>query len=237
MYVGSSMLFQSAPWSVLDTVRDSFVGAAGHATVQAVAQAFAAAICSTFRSVVLTRVFIVVPFASLPGADRALCGDDLDARTRVLDLLGTAGRLPEWNDRMLSRAHRAIPLVPETMSVAPMVASMIAELGIELPAGWSSAPIGSRGVAGSANRMFFVDDARVARDSQGRQIIDQSFAVLENVRSVLGFGGTYLDGNSIVSITFTNEHLARKDADRYASLIGTLKLATMELEAAGKIWA
>jgi hypothetical protein len=59
----------------------------------------------------------------------------------------------------------------------------------------------------------------------------------QNVGSVFGMGGAYLDGTLAVAVFFTDEKsLDSPFADRFASLISTFKMATSKLLADGRIY-
>src|SRR5436190_24241259 len=86
-------------------------------SVQAAAEQITALFATRFSTVVLARMFLVLPLGRLPPGDaafaHAIAGDPprLTAQTPVLTLLGTQGREAEWNDRTRSAGHRAIPLL------------------------------------------------------------------------------------------------------------------------------
>jgi hypothetical protein len=110
------MLFSEAGWPEIHALRERL---AQHqpASVQDAAQNFVSVFCDSFSSLVLARVFLVMPFGRLPAADqsfaRILIANDvrLTARTPTLSLLGTYGRDEGWRDRQRSKGHLAIPLL------------------------------------------------------------------------------------------------------------------------------
>ena len=213
-------------------------------SVQHAAEQFTALFATRFSTVVLARMFLVVPFGRLPPRDhafaRALVGADprLTAETPVLSLLGTHGRKPEWNDRARSAAHLAIPLLDrETVQAAPMIARLLIDLEVDLQGLGTGGPIATRMMIGGRNAMFYVPDARTTRDERGRLIIDPDFAAKQGVESVFGMGGSYLDGTLAIAIVFCAERIERTEADRYGSFINSFKMATLELKDADRIWS
>jgi hypothetical protein len=239
-------LLGASTWSNIEAMRGKITGnAAGAASVEEVAQGFTASMMAMFSGIVLARLFLVVPLARLPEREQAfargLAGDValVDATTRVLSLLGTSGRDPAWGDRHRSQGHLAIPLVNSAfVQGVPMIAKLLADLEIDLAALDDGKPIATRRMLGGRNGAFYVPDAATALDARGRKIIAaEDFVRAQNVGSVFGMGGAYLDGTLAVAVFFTDEkNLDRLFADRFASLISTFKMATSKLLADGHIY-
>jgi hypothetical protein len=213
-------------------------------SAQRAAEQFTALFVAQFSTIVLARVFLVVPLERLPPRDgtfaRALTGNDsrLTGQTPVLSLLGTHGRKPEWDDRTRSVAHLAIPLLDrETVQAAPMIARLLLDLEVDLQGLGTGGPIATRKMVGGKNGMFYVPDARTARDDRGRLIIQPEFVAQHDIESVFGMGGAYLDGSLAIAIMFCAERIERDDADRYGSFINTFKLLTLDLQRDGRIWS
>lgn len=234
---------REASWSEIEALRAQL--AAGRPeSVQEAAQQFATLFATRFSTIILVRVFLVVPLERLPADDLALAreraGEDprLTPRTPVLTLLGTRGRHLDWNLRARSAGHRAIPLLDrESVQAAPMIARLLADLEVDVRGLGSSGSIATRRMIGGKNGMFYVPDARGARDERGRPIIHPEFAARHGVESVFGMGGAYLDGTVAIAIMFCAERIEPADADRYGSFINSFKMATLELKAAGRIWS
>lgn len=237
--VGPVTQLRTATWPEIEVLRDWITTAPGP-TLELAARRFASGFADTFPSVVLVRVFLVVPFGALPAAERALIAGDprLTDQTPVLALLATRGREPAWNDRTRSAGHRAIPLLDAaTVHGAPMIARLLADLEVDVGRLWNEGAIATRVMAGGQNAMFFVADAQTARDELGRPIIQPAFATSAHVGSVFGMGGTYIDGTLVIAIVFTTEPMTRQHADRFGSFISSFKIATMSVQEAGTIWA
>jgi len=165
-------------------------------------------------AVVLTRVFGVLDYGSLPSAERAyaqrIVHEPIAPDTRVLTLLASRGSVAAWNERKRSSAHLAIPLVsPEFVQTSPMVASLLREL---------HAHHDRSGHPFASIRTFYVFDARTSTDAQGRHTIpDQDFVREHDVRTVLGVGGT-LGATTFALILFARQHVTHAAADQFVPL-------------------
>ena len=206
---------------------------------------FTSSFTSHFESVVLCRMFVVLGLQELPEAERAAASAVAGAKTvlgpdtRVLSLLATRGRKAAWNDRQLSREHRAIPLIDRSfVQGAPMIAKLLSDLEVDLASLGEGKPIATRRMLGGANVTFYVPDAPNARDDHGRPIIPARDFVEEfGIKTVFGMGGAYLGGELVVAIVFTSESVDRATVDRFPSLIGSFKMSTAPLVASGSIFA
>lgn len=210
---------------------------AKHDHLAGAAQGFVDAFCARCPSVVLARLFLVLPFDELPEPDRDFArrfanGDArLKPSTRVLSLLGSAGHEPAYGGRHNSQGHLAIPLLDrQFVKGIPMITKLLADLEVDLQALDDGRPIATRRMLGGQNSTFYVSEAGSARDGEGRAIIPaRDFVDAHRVATVFGMGGAYVDGTLAVSILFTQEALDRSVADRFASFISTFKMATSSL--------
>lgn len=237
------MQFRDASWADIDGLRQR-IASFPPTSVETIASGFVAALKDTFESVVLARLFVVLPFADLPAAEREFAiklvgGDDrLTAKTPCLALLGTCGREAAWNDRTQSRGHRVIPLIDRAfVSGAPMLAKLLADLEIDLRPLDAGQPIDVRRMLGSQNGMFYVPDAKTATDGARLIIADRDFVSRYDVHTVFGMGGAYNDDVLAIAIVFTTESIERLVADRYPSLISNFKMATASLVSRGEVFA
>jgi hypothetical protein len=227
--------FSEADRPTIEALRRQIDALGEACTLEAAAQRFAALFAETFESVVLSRVFLVAPFSALPPAEQAVAAEGAvpapSPSTPVLSLLSTCGKLPEWNDRTASAAHRAIPLVSSRrVAAAPMIARLLSDLDVDLGALDEGRPIATRQMLGGKNGTFYVEDARDSKDAEGREVISsRDFAEQHGVRTVFGMGGAYVDGTLVVAIFFCSEKLDRAVVDRFPLLIGTFKTATTRL--------
>src|SRR5262245_10429521 len=189
------------------------------------------------ESIVLTRVYVTVPWSELPAAEqahvRSVVAGSADAAslgdgTRVLSLMGTRGIRPEWNDRRRSREHLAIPLLrTRFVEGIPMIARLMTQMGIGLE--WidrGDTAVFYR-ILGKVAGLFFVDEASSAVDDLGRRIIPaQDFVREHGVRTVFGFGGGYPDATFAALIVFCREPVARAQAERMMPCFNALKAGT-----------
>jgi hypothetical protein len=238
------VLLAEADWPQIEVLRER-IGRAQADSLQVAAQAFCGLFTEQFSSVVLARMFVVVPLASLPAGEKAFArelvhGDErLTDSTPVLSLLGTRGSEAEWNDRSASRAHLAIPLLDSSfVQDAPMIAKLLADLEVDLKNLDDGRLVVTRRMLGGRNASFFVADAPEAVDAKGRAIIPaQDFVRRHSVRTVFGMGGAYVDGMMVITIIFSQEALPRLTVDRFPSLISNFKMTTAQLAANKTIYA
>lgn len=197
--------------------------------------------------VALVRTYVVMPFYRLPPRERAFAEAIATTRgnvsripdeTLVLTLLGTRGSQPEWNDRRKSQGHVAIPLLgARFVEEVPMVAALLRSIGIDLSWLDGSREALTRKLGGGSNGVFFVPEARTEHDERGRLVIPAAdFVAREGVRSVFGFGGSYLNGWMMAAIGFARVALSREDAQALSPLASMFKLSTMGPLALGKIF-
>jgi hypothetical protein len=221
---------------------------AGAACFEDAARAFANALYSEFADfVVLARVFAVIPFRALPPADRDYVRASLGGRTPnvlgdatpVLTLFGTRGIEPHWNDRTLSRDHRAIALVSDAfVEEAPMIAKLFAEIDAS-PRGAADGDWQFVKKVADGDGLFFVGDARTMTDSRGRRVIPaEAFVERYGVRTVFGFGTHLPDTGTVIAvIVFCRKTLMRSLAYRFVQLIDTIQSGTRDSVARGVLFA
>jgi len=170
----------------------------------------------------LVRLYKTQSYASLDPDLRAFARGLLDAdpepSLRCLTLLGTAGELPEWNDRALSRGHRAIPLPSEEVVLRlPMVAQLITQLGLDVgavvapPAGAELIPLSQQ-----LNNVFHVEHAAGSPYLPAQE----EFVVPYGIASAAGFGGMMLTGDFFAIVLFSRVPIA-------ANVARTLKILAL----------
>jgi hypothetical protein len=230
-------------WKNIESLR-SMIAESKHPNIAVAAQAFVEAFVSTFPTIVLARMFLVLPFQALPDIERdfarTFAGRDarLASSTRVLALLGSAGHEATYQGRLRSMGHLAIPLLDRSfVQNIPMIAKLLADLDVDLVALDEGRPIATRQMLGGKNTTFFVPDAVSARDAQLRPIIPaREFVQSHGIRTVFGMGGSYFDGTLAVTVLFTQEDVSRATADRFASFISTFKTTTSSLLQRGAVY-
>lgn len=197
------------------------------------------------ESVVIARAFVTVPLQALPRANREFVQNlarsagaegDLKDSTPVLSLIGTYGREEGWQDRRRSKGHVGIPLISSSfIGAIPMISRLLKELGVPLE--WVDKPETEVIIKtiGSSAGLFFVDDASTATDSQGRKIIvAQDFVEDNQVKSVFGTGGAYLNGQILILVVFCRDKLSRAVAERFMEMTNLFKGKTLSLADSAK---
>lgn len=193
----------------------------------------------------LVRGYVLLPCSELENGvaafARRVAGDggrDLSADTPVLTLLGTHGARPEWCDRRRSEGHVAIPLLSaDFVSNIPMVARLLAELGLDLAWLDDIAAGTTRKLAGGFNGTFYVGDASRETDAKGRFVIPaRAFVEEERIGSVFGVGGFYPNGVLVVFVVFAREHVPQRKAESFQSLITMFKGETFGIARPGRVF-
>jgi hypothetical protein len=234
---------QSSVWSDIEALRSTLHGQKC-ASLEEAAQGFAVSLATSCATVILARVFVVLPLSRLSEPDRRYATElvaghsSLENRTPVLCLFGTYGREAAWRDRNRSDGHRAIPLLGSAfVQSIPMIAKLLADLNVSLLDLDDRRVLDTRPLLGGMNGAFFVNDARVAEDARCRRVIpSKEFVDAYGVRTVFGMGGAYFDGTLAVAIVFTSEVIDRLVADRFPSLISNFKMATSALLMQGSLY-
>jgi hypothetical protein len=185
-----------------------------------------------------------------PGADAPACplvrffkthaADDLDADLRAwarralgrepppglkcLLLLATAGDRPEWNSRLTSARHRAVPLAgPEALRQLPMIAQLLGQFGLDPQALLRLDPGLLVDVEQKTYNVFHVPQAH------GSEFVpdQEGFVVPYGIRSVLGFGGVLPGRDLFALVLFSRVVIPRETADLFRPLALTAKLALL----------
>jgi len=205
-------------------------------------QKFTELLYETFReSIILTRMFVTVPFSRLPDTNKDFVmglarktgiTDLIRDETPVLSLLGTSGQEAAWNDRRRSEGHVGIPLASaDFIEAIPMMSRLLKSLGADLD--WidsKDSDIVTK-TLGSMSGVFFVEDAKTESDSKGRKIIAaQDFVDTYNVRTVFGVGG----GISrtpyfVVNINFLKDTVTEPYIERFIPVINQFKIDMNEI--------
>jgi hypothetical protein len=180
---------------------------------------------------VLARVYKTQRMGQLPPdlqdvATRS-SAEPLEPWVRCLVLLGTMGVEKAWCARQGSHGHRAIPLPsPEAVARLPMVAGLVAQLGIDVAGLVTPSPGLLMDASEHRYNVFHVETA------QGSAFIPaQDFVRAYGVRSVLGFGGLLPDGDLYAAILFSRCSIGRETAEAFKPLTLALKLALLPFKA------
>jgi hypothetical protein len=150
-------------------------------------------------------------------------GDDVPCLT----LLGTAGDEAAWNDTRCSIGHRAIPLISKEMvSQAPMISSLLQQLGVEVDVllGSDANLLVEHGA--SSFNVFYVPEAR------GSAFIpaQTEFVRPHGIRSILGFGGMLASADIFAVILFSKVAIPRDTAELFRTLALNVKMAVLSFD-------
>lgn len=185
------------------------------------------------RQCVLVRLYKTHPYGQLQpdlqefARSTLAAGEAVDARTKCLTLLGSAGDRPEWNDRRTSRGHRSIALTGQRIaSRAPMIGAMIAGFGLDVAQVVKPGSDTVSAIAGRSYGIFFVQDARGSPTIPAQA----EFVMPNGVRSVIGFGGALRTGDMFAVIMFTRVSVPREAADRFRNVALDVKSALFRLD-------
>jgi hypothetical protein len=199
-------------------------------------------------SAVLFRAFATVPFDRLPEKERAFAlelgqargfASELGPSIPVVTLLASRGKRREWNHRLRSERHLAIPLgTASFIKTIPMVSRLMGDLGARVD--WVRKQEKNLAVSsmGRMARVLYVEDALSSRTKDDFEVIpDRSFVVEHGVRTVVGLGGAYLNGTIVAVILFTNELVPRDKVEKLMPVVHGFKIATMKLVMQGKLFS
>lgn len=222
------MLFDPRDFSVTDTIR---LGSELRRLIDRSASIEDAAQGMTgylYRSLIadgqpacaLVRCYKTHPFNELPPdlqifARRALNREPENPRLTCLTLLGTSGSKPEWNTRLRSIGHQAIPLANEQMvEQAPMVSQLIRQFGLDPKAVITPTPQILQQDEGRSYGVFYVPRAA------GSPYIpaQEDFVLREGIASVVGIGGLLRSGDMIAIILFSRVPIPEETAKRFRTL-------------------
>lgn len=183
------------------------------------------------RSCALIRFFKTHPYSALDPGLRDFADGMLHAAPkpglRCLTLLATAGDESAWNSPQTSVAHRAIPLVgPEILSNAPMISSLLQQLGVELETLLRPESGLMVEAEHSSFNVFFVPDAPGSAHIPHQE----DFVRPVGIRSVLGFGGMLPRGDIFAVILFAKVPIPRETAEMFRTLALNVKAAVLPFD-------
>ena len=177
----------------------------------------------------LVRFFKTHPYRDLPedlqavvreASPEAVSIPDL----RCLTLVATRGDEEDWNSRLTSRGHRAIPLMSvEMVQQAPMIAQLITQLGLPI----ANVIRPSRALLldqeQTTHNVFFVPRAL----GSPHIVAQEEFVVRYGIQSVLGFGGLLSSGDLFAVILFSKVAIPPDAADQFRVVGLNLKIAIL----------
>jgi PAS domain S-box-containing protein len=177
------------------------------------------------RQVVLARFFKCHLYSELPEELRVFALDVIQGAPipedfYCLTLLGTAGVEPEWNSRLNSVHHKAVPLIGEThLTKRPMLAELFAGLG------WRA---DGRGLVPTDRTC----DIFLVKDAQGHCPIPvrETFVIPYSIKSVISFGGALGAQELFCVVLFTNAEVEKQSAEMFRSLGLCAQLGVIPLQ-------
>lgn len=234
-------LGESSPEDLVAWMQKVTAGTSGTGPFEELAQRAVAQLYVEFpTSVVLTRMYVTVPFAELPErnatwvrglAEAKGVAAELSGETSVISLVGSAGRTSEWNDRLSSNGHVGIPMTSASfIDAIPMMSRLMASLGGDLDwiDGKDTAQVVSR--LGTVAGTFYVPDAATEVDTRGRKVISATDFVAEHgIKTVFGVGGAFASGQLLVCLVFCDEYIQRSVVDGFQAPFLRFKSASAPL--------
>jgi two-component system NtrC family sensor kinase len=190
------------------------------------------------RACLMVRLYKTHPFAELPRELRDFSHDLMPSEllrpdTKCLTLLGTAGDLPEWNNRHDSRRHRSIPLpTRHAIEQVPMIAQMVRQFGLDISAVLESRPEVIDELDRRTCNVFFVPEARISPFIPAQA----EFVIPHGVKSALGFGGILPPGNLFAVMMFTRVAIPMETAQMFRTIALNVKMNILRF-AGGKVFA
>jgi len=177
----------------------------------------------------LVRCFVTVPYGELDADLQAFAKDMLGPiaptpAMKCLTLLASAGDLPEWNGRLGSRRHRALPLASQQNALrSPMIAQLMEQFGLELG---SVVTPDAEILLGAEKRQLGVFHVTEAAGSPFIPA-QRDFVIPFGIRSVVGFGGLFPTGDFFAFVIFARCTIHRETAELLGQLSASAQSALL----------
>lgn len=181
------------------------------------------------RAFALVRFFKTHPYGDLDeelqGFAQSLMGKRrVSRRTKCLVLLATVGENPLWNSRKNSKGHKAIPLPSEqVVSQIPMISQLVYQLGLKINDVIKPNPALLVELEQKTFNVFYVSE------TAGSPFVpaQQDFVIPYGIKSALGFGGLFPNGDLFAAIMFSKVFVSRDVADMFKTLSLSTKMAIL----------
>jgi methyl-accepting chemotaxis protein len=209
-----SKTLQEAAGRMMAFVRDEFINA-GTGT----------------SSIVMSRLFVTMPYKHLPAAYREKYFKEGVAPESVyLCLMGTAGDRPEWNDIRHSKKRQALllPLKEEDFALMPMLARNFKLLGIKYDE--------------IVNPVHGEDRSTIEGYALEKKVMgspyvpDQAFVADNNIISQIGIGGVFPSGSIFTCFLFFNVPVDDDFAETFMIIPLALQMALKSFDLNKKYW-
>ncbi len=184
------------------------------------------------KSCVLIRLFKTHSYEELTSDlqeyVREILGDNgVDSNLKLLILMATAGKLPEWNSRDKSVGHKAIPIAnKEAIARIPMLSQFLHQLDLNPDIVVKPDPNLFMDLEQQMYNVFYIPDALESPYIPAKT----SFVIPFNVKSVIGFGGLLPSGNMFAVIMFLKVVVPRIKVDLLRPLALNVKMAILPFD-------
>lgn len=159
---------------------------------------------------------------------RNMLGDKAaDPEMKCMVLLATAGEELEWQSRMTSKGHKAVPLPSEkAMAQIPMFLPLIRQFGMNVDMVVKPDPRYLLDLEQRTFNVYYVPEAL------GNPYIpaQRDFIIPYGIKSILGFGGLLPSGDMFAVPMFFKVPVSREVADLFRPLSLNVKVAILPFE-------
>jgi two-component system, NtrC family, sensor kinase len=181
------------------------------------------------REFTLVRLFKTHSYGKLDAglkkfAEKCFPDEAISNTTKCLTLLATIGDLENWKSRENSKGHKAIPLSSEdVVNKLPMIRNLIKQLGLDVKTVINPDPEIIKDVSEKTYNVFLVPDAL------GSPYIpaQDEFIIPFHIKSVLGFGGVFPDGEIFVVIIFSKHFISEDVAALFKTIALSIKVSLL----------
>ncbi|NEP80386.1 MAG: response regulator [Okeania sp. SIO3B3] len=143
---------------------------------------------------------------------------------KCLTLLATVGEREEWNNRLNSRSHQAIPLSSrEVVEKIPMISQLIYQFGLDINSLLKPELQQLIELEQKNYNVFYIPDAISSEYIPEKE----NFVIPFGIKSVLAFGGLLPDGNLFAIILFSKVKIPPVTAEMFSTLALSIKTAIL----------
>jgi hypothetical protein len=182
-------------------------------------------------SVPMARLFVTVPFGSLPEKYcEKFFQEGVNETTMYLCLMGTAGENPDWNDIENSKKRKAV-LLPEKeddFKLMPMLARNFSKMGIM----YKEIIHPSQG-----QEQMTIENYALEENVLGSKYVpDQEFVKKYNLVSQIGIGGVLPSGSIFTCFLFFNEAVNDNFAETFMIIPLALQMSLKGFDVSKHFW-
>jgi two-component system NtrC family sensor kinase len=183
------------------------------------------------REFSLVRLFVTRPFGALDENCKKYASDFhgggvINAQTKCLTLVASAGEEVSWQSPAGSLGHKSIPLSSEdAVERLPMIRNLIRQLGLDIKTLMHSDASIIQDANEKTYNIFYVPCAR-----ESAYIPAQAgFVVPYRIESVIGFGGLFPSADIFSVIIFSKKFISRETALLFKTIALSAKVALVSL--------